>query len=54
MGFLQEVWSFLGAHSGPVGAVVVAVVDFLIALNPNLQSNSLIELLLSVFQSKSS
>lgn len=43
---------FILAHQVAMAAIVVAVIDFVIEINPALKSNTIISALLSIFKSE--
>ena len=49
---LVQIVSFLQGHEAAISIVVVAVLDFLVEINPHLESNTIISLLLAFFKKK--
>jgi len=49
---LVQIMSFLSAHQVAISVVAVAVLDFLVEINPHLQQNSIVSLLISFFKGK--
>lgn len=51
---LVQIMSFLQAHQVAISVVAVALLDFLVEINPHLASNTVVSLLLSFFKGKES
>lgn len=44
--------AFVHSHSVALSALAVALLDFAVAVNPALESNSMVQLVMSIFKKK--
>jgi len=49
---MQQLIDFILNHKELIAPLIIALVDFMIGINPNLKSNSIIEFILNFFGKK--